>query len=131
LRVQAGDPIDGGMNTILSRLQLTVVAGAVAMALAAGAQARGQSERDGDYPPPPVYAQRDDDRAGRNRGRGDDARPYVPLESIIAQIQARTPGRLVGVRGPNGQGMYRIIWETPDGRVITFVVDGRTGQVLR
>lgn len=77
------------------------------------------------------YGDEDRDRRGRGRGRGDDARPYVPLESIIAQIQARTPGRLVGVRGPNGQGMYRIIWETPDGRVVTFVVDGRTGQILR
>jgi uncharacterized membrane protein YkoI len=123
------------MKTNLSGLRLTVAAGALALLLTAGAQARGREDRDGAYPPPPpVYVQNDDDgeRRGRNRGRGaDDARPYIPLESIIAQIQSRVPGRLVGVRGPNGQGLYRIIWETPDGRVITFVVDGRTGQVLR
>ena len=118
---------------------MAVLTGALAacgMAVAADqAVARGRDRDAGPaWTQAQYYSQGDDDRDGRGRGRGrggDDARPYVPLENIIGQIQARTPGRLVGVRGPNGQGIYRIIWETPDGRVITFVVDGRTGQVLR
>jgi uncharacterized membrane protein YkoI len=125
------------MKTTLKFLRVAVLTGALA-ALAAGAAVSASAHgRDGVYTQPAqtyVVSQDDRDDRGRGRGRGrggDDARPYVPLESIIAQIQARTPGRLVGVRGPNGQGMYRIIWETPDGRVITFVVDGRTGQIMR
>jgi uncharacterized membrane protein YkoI len=126
------------MKTILSQARMAVLTGfmaVAAMTLAAQAGARDRSSAGHDIVRTAqisVYGDDDDDRRGRGRGRGgDDARPYVPLESIIAQIQARTPGRLVGVRGPNGQGIYRIIWETPDGRVITFVVDGRTGQILR
>lgn len=71
---------------------------------------------------------------GRRPRAGDPpgySAPFLPLESIIAGIQARVPGRLVGVQGPNSQGIYRIVWETTDGRVITFVVDARTGQILR
>lgn len=119
-------------------VRLTVAAGALAalaFAAAPHASARGLDGREG-FADRTVHEnyQGDDDegRAGRMRGRdADNARPFVPLEFIIGQIQARTPGRLVGVRGPNGQGIYRIVWETPDGRVITFVVDGRTGQILR
>jgi uncharacterized membrane protein YkoI len=85
------------------------------------------------YPgaPQDQLAQGNDDRSARRGRNQDGAGPYIPLESIIGGIQARTPGRLVGVRGPNGAGHYRIIWETPDGRVITFIVDARTGQILR
>jgi uncharacterized membrane protein YkoI len=126
------------MKTILSALRMAVLTGALAACATASAiqaEARGRDkDGGGTWTQAQYYTQADEDRNGRGRGRGrggDDARPYVPLESIIGQIQARTPGRLVGVRGPNGQGIYRIIWETPDGRVITFVVDGRTGQILR
>ena len=70
-------------------------------------------------------------------GHGQDRESYqvafVPLETIIANVQSSVPGRLVGVKGPQINGdraIYRIIWETPDGRVITFIVDAHTGQIL-
>lgn len=128
------------MKTIVTTVRLTVAAGALAVlafATMPGASARGLDHVatiDARVEQTFVTDDEDDDRRGRGRGRGrggEDARPYIPLEYIIGQIQARTPGRLVGVRGPNSQGIYRIVWETPDGRVITFVVDGRTGQILR
>jgi uncharacterized membrane protein YkoI len=52
---------------------------------------------------------------------------------IIDAINAQTPGRLVGVQGPRMMGsraLYRIMWETRDGRVIPIVVDARSGQIL-
>lgn len=103
------------------------VLGLMALTGAGPAIARGEAS---DAAPYFTRVDVDDDRRGRERDRNGGAAQYIPLESIIGQIQARTPGRLVGVRGPNG-GIYRIIWETPDGRVVTFVVDARTGQILR
>jgi uncharacterized membrane protein YkoI len=109
-----------------------------AVVLTAGLAAAAVEARPGDrfLAQPGLAAQavqeNDRDDRGARRGRNEDgAGPYIPLESIIGSIQARVPGRLVGVRGPNGAGHYRIIWETPDGRVITFIVDARTGQILR
>jgi uncharacterized membrane protein YkoI len=138
LRVQARAPIEDVMKTLVSAFRLPIAACALAaLAIAAVSQATARGRDDAGFDVGPIVQRLadnddDDDRRGRGRGRGgDDARPYVPLENIIGQIQARVPGRLVGVRGPNGQGIYRIVWETPDGRVITFVVDGRTGQILR
>jgi hypothetical protein len=140
LRVQPRHPINERMKTIVSTVRLTVAAGAFAALAFATMSDSLASGRDGkagmgaSVGPYVVADNEDDDNRSRGRGRGrngDDARPFIPLEYIVGQIQARTPGRLVGVRGPNGQGIYRIVWETPDGRVITFVVDGRTGQILR
>jgi uncharacterized membrane protein YkoI len=121
------------MKTVLTLARVAVLTGvALGLTLGAAAHAQARGRDDGPYAiPVQSNGYGDDERDQRGRGASRDARPYIPLESIIAQIQARYPGRLVGVRGPNGQGMYRIIWETPDGRVITFVVDGRTGQILR
>ena len=54
---------------------------------------------------------------------------YMPLQSIITRIRARTPGRLIDAQGPRN-GRYRIVWETNDGRVINFIVDAETGEIL-
>lgn len=126
------------MKTVVTAFRLAVAVGAFAaspIAATSHAAARGLEGRDnggGRQSQDLVQDEDSGDRADRLGARSaDNARPFIPLEYIISQIQARTPGRLVGVRGPNGQGIYRIVWETPDGRVLTFVVDGRTGQVLR
>lgn len=59
--------------------------------------------------------------------------PLVPLETVISQIHAQHPGRLVGANGPTvvrGRPIYRIMWDT-EGRILTIVVDARTGQIIR
>jgi hypothetical protein len=66
-------------------------------------------------------------------------RPYygggvMRLEPILPQIRMTHPGRFYDAEGPFADGAggmhYRIKWLTPEGRVIWFDVDARTGRVL-
>jgi hypothetical protein len=61
-------------------------------------------------------------------------REAVPLERILPHIRSAHPGTFSDVDGPffepNGRSHYRIKWLTPDGRVIWFDTDARTGRVL-
>ena len=58
----------------------------------------------------------------------------VSLDRILPHIRSAHPGSLSDVDGPfpdpAGRLHYRIKWLTPDGRVIWFDADARTGRVL-
>lgn len=83
---------------------------------------------------------------GRDRGRGPDlgstlspheARDaveqgrHVPLREIIAQIQGRYPGRMLGAQLERGEpSIYVIDWLTPDGRKLTIRANAENGAIL-
>jgi len=56
------------------------------------------------------------------------------LDRILPQIRAHTPGSFYDAEGPfagaDGQARYHIKWMMPDGRVVWFDADARTGRVL-
>jgi hypothetical protein len=56
------------------------------------------------------------------------------LEPILPGIRMTHPGRFYDAEGPFPDGAggmhYRIKWLTPEGRVIWFDVDARTGRVI-
>jgi hypothetical protein len=56
------------------------------------------------------------------------------LERILPQIRERHPGKFYDAEGPyrgsDGQWRYRLKWMTPDGRIVWFDADARTGRVL-
>ena len=67
----------------------------------------------------PAFAQRDD---------------VMPLDQILGQIRSQQPGSFYDadgpLPGPNGQPVFRIKWMTPEGRVIWFYVDARSGRMI-
>lgn len=90
----------------------------------------------------------DDDRYTPGRGgnslgdgwrpREEDARDgvrggrLVPLEQVIRNIARSTPGQLLdaGLENRGGRPIYRVRWQTPDGRRIDYIVDAQTGQII-
>jgi uncharacterized membrane protein YkoI len=56
----------------------------------------------------------------------------APLSRVLKEIAARQPGRhlntTMGEAG--GRSAYFVQWQLPDGRVVIFVVDAESGQVL-
>jgi uncharacterized membrane protein YkoI len=56
----------------------------------------------------------------------------VSLSSVISAIKGRQPGRhlntTVGQAG--GRAAYIVQWQLPDGRVVIFIVDAESGQIL-
>jgi len=56
------------------------------------------------------------------------------LDRVLPEIRRHTPGAFYDAEGPfigaNGLARYRIKWMTPDGRVVWFDADARTGRVL-
>ena len=56
----------------------------------------------------------------------------VPLSSVLPKIAAREPGRhlntTMGEAG--GRPAYFVQWQLTDGRVVIFVVDAATGQII-
>lgn len=60
--------------------------------------------------------------------RGD----MLPLEQILARIEARHPGRIVEVEleDEDGLRLYEIEVLTPEGRLIEIELDARTGAIL-
>ena len=65
---------------------------------------------------------RDDVRAGRR----------APLARVIAQIAARYPGRHLNTTtgDAGGRPVYYVQWQMSDGRVVIFIVDAESGQVM-
>jgi len=53
----------------------------------------------------------------------------ISMEQAVAIVARRTPGRLLDA-SPAGAN-YRIVWITPDGRRIDFLVDASSGAILR
>jgi len=66
---------------------------------------------------------------GRYGGHGDS------LDRVLPQIRRTMPGTFYDAQGPfyspDGRASYRIKWMTPDGRIVWFYADARTGRVLR
>src|SRR5580693_7368735 len=73
-------------------------------------------------------AQYDDDWHNQNQYETQ------PLDRILPEIRRNHPGRFYDAEGPfmgsDGQMHYRVKWMTPDGRVVWFDADARTGRVL-
>ncbi len=100
------------MIRIVAFLLALVVA---AEPMAASAQGRVRGGGGGGY----------EQGGGGGYGRGQ----VISMEQAVAIVARRTPGRLLDA-SPMGAN-YRIVWITPDGRRIDFVVDAATGQILR
>ena len=64
----------------------------------------------------------------------DDRRDALSLDRVLPEIRRSTPGTFYDAEGPfftpDGQARYRIKWMTPDGRIIWFEADARTGRVV-
>jgi uncharacterized membrane protein YkoI len=59
------------------------------------------------------------------------ARP-APLPAVLSAIGARTPGRHLNTSpgDAGGRSAYFVQWQLPDGRVVTFIVDACSGQII-
>lgn len=89
---------------------------------------------------PPGLAAAQDSRPvlGAGRGEQDQARAgvqagrQVPLSRVLAMLSGRYPGRhlntTLGDQG--GHPAYFVQWQMADGRVVIFVVDAESGQVI-
>jgi len=56
----------------------------------------------------------------------------VPLEAVIRNIARSNPGQLLdaGLEDRGSRPVYRVRWQTNDGRRIDFIVDASTGQII-
>ena len=54
----------------------------------------------------------------------------VPLESVIAQVGATCPGRLINARHDASSNQYIIRWETREQRIVSIRADAATGRIL-
>jgi uncharacterized membrane protein YkoI len=75
---------------------------------------------------------------GAEGGEQDRARDAVragrqaPLSRVLAMIARQNPGRhLNTTQGDSGgRTAYFVQWQLPDGKVVVFVVDAESGQIL-
>jgi hypothetical protein len=61
------------------------------------------------------------------------AQPVQPLDRLLPEIRRTHPGRFYDADGPHpgvGGPHYHLKWMTPDGRIIWYDTDARTGRVL-
>ncbi len=70
--------------------------------------------------------QQDEARQGVKRGR------MVPLSQVLAEINRRTPGRVLdaGIEYMGDRPIYRVRWITTDGRRIDYIVDASSGAIM-
>ena len=65
-------------------------------------------------------------------GRQAEGRPS--LDRLLPEIRRHTPGNFYDAEGPftdqGGQARYRIKWMTPEGRIVWFEVDARSGRIM-
>lgn len=56
----------------------------------------------------------------------------VPLSRVLASLSARYPGRHLNTTmgDAGGRPAYFVQWQMEDGRVVVFVVDAESGQVV-
>jgi uncharacterized membrane protein YkoI len=75
---------------------------------------------------PVLGAGRDQDQAREGRGR------QVPLSRVLATLSSRYPGRHLNTTmgDAGGKPAYFVQWQMENGRVVVFVVDAETGQVI-
>jgi uncharacterized membrane protein YkoI len=72
------------------------------------------------------------DDAARARAAVREGR-YVPLSSILDWLEARYHGRAIEIEleeEDDEPPTYEIEWLTPQGRVVEFEFDARTGELL-
>jgi uncharacterized membrane protein YkoI len=75
---------------------------------------------------------------GAGRGDQDQAREGVrsgrqaPLSRVLDMLRARYPGRHLNASmgDQGGRAVYFVQWQMADGRVVVFVVDAESGQVI-
>ena len=75
---------------------------------------------------------------GAGRGDQDQARQgvksgrQVPLSRVLAMLAQRYPGRHLNTSmgDQGGRAAYFVQWQMADGRVVVFVVDAESGQVI-
>jgi uncharacterized membrane protein YkoI len=86
---------------------------------------------------PTLAVAQDGGRPVLGAGRGDpDAREsrarHAPLSRVLGMLAARYPGRhlntTMGEAG--GRTAYYVQWQMENGRVVVFVVDAESGQVM-
>jgi uncharacterized membrane protein YkoI len=88
--------------------------------------------------PPAALAQDGRPVFGAGRGDQDQAREgrksgrLVPLSRVISMLDGRYPGRQLNTTmgEAGGRAAYFVQWQMQDGRVVTFVVDAESGQVI-
>ena len=98
-------------------LAVAVLAAAATAPVAANAQ---------DYGRPVLGAGRDQDHAREGRGR------QAPLSRVLASLAQRYPGRHLNTTmgDAGGRPAYFVQWQLENGRVVVFVVDAESGQVI-
>ena len=75
---------------------------------------------------------------GAGRGDQDQAREgvksgrQVPLSRVLSMLSSRYPGRHLNTSMGEqaGRHAYFVQWQMADGRVVVFVVDAESGQVI-
>lgn len=87
---------------------------------------------------PVAVAAQDNGRPVLGAGRGDQDRAreargrQMPLSRVLAMLSARYPGRHLNTTmgDSGGRPAYFVQWQMADGRVVVFVVDAESGQVV-
>ncbi len=56
----------------------------------------------------------------------------IPLTQVLRMIASRTPGRHLNTTQDffAGRAAYFVQWQLPDGRVVIFIVDAESGNLL-
>ena len=64
--------------------------------------------------------------------QGQAAGRQAPLSSVLKSIAARQPGRHLNTTmgDAGGRPAYFVQWQLPDGRVVIYVVDAESGQII-
>ena len=65
---------------------------------------------------------------------GVQHRGNVPLAQVIETVKRMTPGSLLDAgleAGADGREVYRVRWAAANGRRIDYLVDAKTGAVIR
>ena len=65
-------------------------------------------------------------------GGPDHARRQVPLQRVLGMLASRYPGRHLNstMGDAGGRPAYYVQWQMEDGRVVVFVVDAGSGQII-
>jgi len=88
--------------------------------------------------PPAAVAQDSRPVFGAGRGDQDQAREgvrsgrQVPLSRVLDMLRSRFPGRHLNTSmgDAGGRPAYYVQWQMENGRVVVFVVDAESGQVI-
>ena len=80
----------------------------------------------------PLPAAAQDYGGGRAAQEHPRAGRQAPLARVLAQLAARYPGRHLNTTmgDAGGRPAYFVQWQMENGRVVVFVVDAETGQVI-